>query len=303
MRSHRGRAVLVVIGAGLLFGTTGTASVLADTGATPLAVAAARLVIGSLGLVLVASSQHGLDTLTRLWRRRDTWFMGFGVAGYMAMFFVAVATGGVAIASLVSISLSPFFTSVIARSFGRPWPGRIWLASTVMAISGVVLLGMPSGMRDDGDRMLGAIFAALASAAYALYTVYGSRFISRAHHSTDVLAASFAVGALLLLPAIALDPHWIATPRGIALALWLGLASTTTAYVMFGYGLTHLAPAVVATLVLSEPVVATLLGVGLLGEPMPLRGWIGCVLIAVGLVLVARSESRSPAAQGVPSGA
>lgn len=292
MSQHRGRAVAIVIGSGILFGTTGTAAVLADTGATPLAVAAARMLVGSLGLLLVASTQRGLGRLIALWRQRDTWFMGIGVAGYMSTFFVAVHLGGVAIASLVSISLSPFFTALFARLFGRPWPGRTWLVSTLLAISGVVLLGMPTGAVGGESRLAGAVFAAVASASYGLYTVFGARFIDGAHHATDALAASFAIGTVILLPALVLDPQWLVTPRGIGLALWLGFASTTASYVMFGYGLTHLAPGVVATLVLSEPVVATLLGVGVLGEEMPVRGWFGCALILVGLLLVARNESR-----------
>lgn len=289
------RAVATVIGAGILFGTTGTAAVLADTGATPLAVAAARMLVGSLGLLLVAATQRGFGRLVVLWRQRDTWFMGIGVAGYMSTFFVAVHLGGVAIASLVSISLSPFFTSTFARAFGRPWPGRTWLVSTVLAISGVVLLGMPTSAGGGESRLLGAVFAAVASASYGLCTVFGARFIDGAHHATDALAASFAIGTVILLPALVVDSEWLTTPRGIGLALWLGIASTTASYVMFGYGLTHLAPGVVATLVLSEPVVATLLGVGVLGEAMPVRGWFGCALIAVGLLLVARNESRSSA--------
>lgn len=292
MSERRGRAVVTVIGSGVLFGTTGTAAVLADTGASPLAIAGARMLVGSIGLVWVASWQRGFSQLVTLWRRRDTWIMGVGVAGYMSTFFVAVHLGGVAIASLVSISLSPFFTSTFARILGRPWPGRVWLVSTLLAISGVVLLGMPTGELGGDSRLLGALFAAIASASYGVYTVFGARFVDGAHHATDALAASFAIGAVILMPMLLVDVEWLMTPSGFALALWLGLASTTTAYIMFGYGLTHLPPGVVATLVLSEPVVATVLGVGVLGESMPLRGWFGCLLIAVGLVLVARKESR-----------
>ena len=221
--------------------------------------------------------------------------MGVGVAGYMALFFSSVAVGGVAIASLVSISLSPFFTASIARAFGRPWPGRAWMAATALALVGVALLGWPTGGTAGNHRVIGALLAAGASLSYGGYTVFGARSIERDQHATDALAASFAIGALLLLPFLAVEAGWLATGPGLALALWLGLASTTTAYVMFGYGLTHLAPGVVATLVLSEPLVATLLGVGVLGETMPVRGWLGCAMIAAGLALVAHNETRTVA--------
>ncbi len=292
MSPHRGRAALVVIGSGFLFGTTGTSVVLARTGASSLAVAALRMLVGSIGLLAVARYQREWHHLIQLWRMRMTWFMGLGVAGYMVTFFAAVQTGGVAIASLVSISLSPMFTSLFARAYGAPWPGRTWLASTVLAVLGVALLGAPSGSSASSHRLLGALLAAAASAAYGTYTVFGAQLVARDHHATDALAASFAIGAVILLPLLLTSGGQLLNWRGLALGLWLGLAATTLSYVMFGYGITHLAPGIVATLVLSEPVVATLLGVGVLGEDMPARGWAGCALIATGLMLVARNETK-----------
>lgn len=293
--SEQRTASLVVIASGLLFGTTGTATILAHTGASPLAVASARLLIGAVGLVAIATRGRGSDALVALWRHRETWLMGVGVAGYMGLFFAAVDTGGAAIASLVSISLSPFFAASFARLFGHPWPGAVWVVSTVLAISGVLLLGWPTDGTAGAHRLLGAVLATGASASYGAYTAFGARFVGREVRATDALAASFAVAALLLFPFLVADAGWLASWRGGSLALWLGLATTTAAYRMFGYGLTHLAPGVVATLVLSEPVVATLLGVGVLGEAMPIRGWFGCLAIAAGLILVARNTARTVA--------
>ena len=70
------------------------------------------------------------------------------------------------------------------------------------------------------------------------------------------------------------------------------MAATTLAYVLFGVGLTYLAPGVVATLLLSEPATATLLGVFVLHEDMSLRGWIGCLMILIGLVMVSVNERK-----------
>jgi DME family drug/metabolite transporter len=140
--------------------------------------------------------------------------------------------------------------------------------------------------------MVGAIAAGIAGASYAFYTVLGSQLVEQKHQATDALAAAFSIGALFLLPFLIADSTWLSTTNGIALALWLGLISTTLAYFMFGIGITHLAPGVVATLLLSEPAVATVLGVFVLNEPMATRGWIGCALIVAGLILVSTSERK-----------
>lgn len=299
---HRGRAVFVVLASGVLFGTTGTASVLADVDASSTSIAAARLLIGALGLLAVTVAQREWADLLALWRRPRVWAMGVGVAAYMGFFFLAVSLGGAALASLVSISLSPFLTGTIARVFGKPWPGRIWLVSTTLAIIGVGLLSAPTNAADGGNRLLGAAAAFVASAAYALYTVLGAKLVDDEHHATDALAASFSLGAILLLPFLFLDASWLFTGRGAAMALWIGLAGTTLAYVLFGIGITHLQPGIVATMLLSEPAVATLLGVAVLGEPMAWRGWFGCALILVGLGMVGMNEQRSGARQRATAG-
>ena len=79
----------------------------------------------------------------------------------------------------------------------------------------------------------------------------------------------------------------------MALILWLGLATTTLAYVLFGVGLRSLQPGHIATLNLAEPVFATLLGVFVLGEVLGGLGVLGCLLVIVGLGLLGVAEGRS----------
>ena len=290
--TQRSRAALFVLFSGVLFGTTGTAVVLSGVDASSTAVAATRLIVGSAGLIAIVLVQREFADLLALWRRPRVWVMGLGVAFYMWFFFVAVSFAGAAVSALVSISLSPVLTGTIARLFGKPWPGRVWVYSTLLAIVGVVLLSAPTGIDDGTNRVLGAVAAALGSTAYAFYTVVGAKLVDDGHHATDALAASFTIGAVILLPFLVVDRAWLFSGSGLALAMWLGLGTTTIAYVLFGIGITHLQPGIVATMLLSEPAVTTLLGVVVLGETMLLRGWVGCVLIAAGLFMVGRNEQQ-----------
>jgi DME family drug/metabolite transporter len=107
------------------------------------------------------------------------------------------------------------------------------------------------------------------------------------------MAGAFGLGGLLLLPVLALQPvAWLATPGGLALALYLGLVTTTLAYVLFGRGLAVLPAGPVTTLVLAEPLVATALGTGLLGERLAPVGVAGAALVLAGLAVQGLASSR-----------
>ena len=103
----------------------------------------------------------------------------------------------------------------------------------------------------------------------------------------------FGVAAAISLPILlATDASWLATPDGLTMALWLGLVTTTAAYLLFGAGLERLTPATVSTLTLAEPLTATLLGVLVLQERLPLGAVVGLLVLASGIVLLAIASGR-----------
>jgi DME family drug/metabolite transporter len=102
------------------------------------------------------------------------------------------------------------------------------------------------------------------------------------------MGASFGIGAVLLLPVLALgETAWLREPAGVALALYLGLVPTLLAYVLFARGLRTLDASEVTTLVLAEPVTATLLGALVLDERVGAAGALGIALVLAGLVVLA----------------
>jgi DME family drug/metabolite transporter len=147
--------------------------------------------------------------------------------------------------------------------------------------------------------VLGLVLALGAGAAYAVYTVGAKHLMNSGHRSDDVMTAAFVLGGLLMLPLLLTQPlAWLATPSGLVMALWLGLATTTLAYVVFGRGLRLLSAGPVTTLVLAEPVVATFLGVVVLGERLPPLAWAGAALVLAGLALQGVVAARGGAASG-----
>ena len=95
-------------------------------------------------------------------------------------------------------------------------------------------------------------------------------------------------------------PASVAAGEGVALALYLGLVTTTLAYLLFVRGLAVLPAGPVTTLMLAEPVVATALGIVVLDERLSAFGGIGAGLVLVGLLVQGRgAASGSPAPEGV----
>ena len=290
------RGVLEVLGAAVLFGTTGTTASFAPTGATPVSIGSARLVIGGAGLIVALPWLGGSRrSALSLWLNRWGFVAGVMTALYQLAFFAGVARAGVALATLVTIGSGPVIVGLLSWLLLRERPTVSWWVSTAICIAGLVLLALDGSGQPGVD--VGGLALALASGfGYAVYTVAAKRLMNGGVHAPEVMASAFSLGGLILLPVLlASGTAWIASGRGLAVALWLGLATTTVAYVLFGRGLKVLPAGPTATLVLAEPLVATLLGVFVLGEHLGPAGWAGAALVAVGLGLQGLTSIRSRA--------
>jgi DME family drug/metabolite transporter len=218
---------------------------------------------------------------------------------YQVCFFGGVLRAGVAVGTLVTIGSGPVFTGLLSWLILRERPRLSWVVATSICVVGLVLL-IGSGSSSGEADVLGYALALTSGLGYAFYTVASKRLMNAGHRSDEVMAAAFGLGGALLVPVLLTQPlAWLATPSGLAMALWLGLGTTTLAYVLFGRGLTHLPAGPVTTLVLAEPVVATLLGVLVLGETIPVLGWVGVGFVLAGLGLQG-AASRFGEGQSLP---
>jgi DME family drug/metabolite transporter len=205
--------------------------------------------------------------------------MALAVLAYQISFFIGAARIGVAMGTLGALATAPFFAGVLGWIVGTGKPSGIWAISTVMGVIGLALITGVSEVRDN----------------LGFFAVFGVR-LTRTHDVTgaEVLGVAFGIGAVLSLPIVLFTSAWINSALLVGFVLYIGLATTALGYILFGNGLTHLSPGTVSTLTLAEPVLATLMGVFILGEAMNLRGWIGCAVIIGALALLGIVESRTP---------
>ncbi|OLT23287.1 hypothetical protein BJF81_11400 [Ornithinimicrobium sp. CNJ-824] len=298
MTRHAGAtaAVLSAGGAAALWGTTGTARALGPDGADPVAVGALRILLGAAVLAVLAVSTLRRPTTRRARPGRLPLGVvmllgGVCVAAYQAFFFVGVDRAGVAVGTVVALGTAPAATGVLGLLLGER-ASRRWVLGTATAVVGVALLVAGAGVADRSVDPPGVAASLGAGVSYAGYTVAARTLLLRGARGIVVMAAFFGVGAVLLVPVLpGADLSWLGTAPGALMVLWLGLVATGVAYVLFQRGLAVLPSGTVATLSLTEPVTATVLGVLVLHEHLSLLTAVGVAVVLLGLALTARRRS------------
>lgn len=277
-----------ILGAGLLWGTTGTAQALAPHAAQPLAIGALRLLIGGGALLAYTSlTGRGLKFTRRDWPAVA--LAAACMAAYQILFFAAVRRTGVAVGTIVGIGSSPVLAGLLGFAFRREHPGRRWAAATVLAVAGCVLLAV-TGEEIHAD-LTGILLAVGAGGAYATFSLASKGLLER-YPVSMVMAGAFSLGAVLLAPLLLTQSlTWLREPSGVLAVVHLGLLPTALAYILFGEGLRRTPLATAVTLSLAEPLTAGLLGVLLLGEQLSVPAGVGIALIFSGLAVLAVRRS------------
>lgn len=295
--------MIAILAAAMLFGTTGTSQALGPSGTTPLSIGVMRMVIGGTGLALLAfllAARHA--------RRSDGPRAAFGIrplslmvltglclALYQPLFFLGTERNGVAVGTVVALGSAPILAGLLEWALTRRMPSATWMAATALATAGVVLLGFGGSAGGtggtDGIGLLGSLgagasFAVIANAQRRLLDAGWDPFTV-----VGAMGASSAAVSVLAVPFV--DLAWMQTPAGLVMALWLGLATISVAYVLFTWGLSGLTAATAATLTLGEPLTAAVLGIVVLDERLSILAIIGLAVLGAGLALLAWG-SRTP---------
>lgn len=272
-----------VLGAALLWGTTGTAQSFAPAGFDSTVIGFLRLLVGGLALILLAFWRRELGSWSD-WRWGVTLLAALFTASYQVCFFAAVQKTGVAIGTIVGIGSAPIAGGILGYLFRGERPGRRWALATLLAIAGCSFLSL--GNHGVAVDLVGILLALGAGASYAAYTLVIKGMLEH-QHPNAVMAVVVCLGALLLSPLlIGKELAWVAEPRALLVVAHLGLATMALSYWLFARGLQTVQVASAVTLSLAEPMTAATLGILLLGELLTLGSFSGIALIFAGLVVL-----------------
>jgi DME family drug/metabolite transporter len=303
--------VIAVVAAAILFGTTGTSQALGPDDTTPLGIGAMRLAVGgtalaAIGLSIGARRRRATSSPPRLTGRSFGLMALTGVclAVYQPLFFLGTERNGVAVGTVVALGSAPVIAGLIEWVLTRRLPSAAWIGATLLALGGVALLAFGGSADGAAADPLGFLGSVGAGASFAVFANAQRRLMDAGWDPFTVAGAMGAGSAAVSLCALPfVDLRWLASPGGWAMSLWLGLATIAVAYTLFTWGLQRLTAATAATLTLTEPLTAAVLGLAVLGERLSGLAVAGLAVLAAGLVLLAwgsrvKSDPRPFAVEG-----
>ena len=285
---------LALIGlAAVSWGTTGsvTTVLVATAGTTPLVIGAVRMLIAAVLLAVLTRTITGSLRVARADRWRCV-VLGVCMAAFQACYFSAVTLTGIAVAALIAICCAPLLIAGLAAAvLGERLTGRVG-GALALGIAGTALLivGPRTAADVSAPFVAGVLLALGASLAYALYVVLAKAALARTG-PLPLAAASFGVGALVLLPMLAGPDVGRQLGLGWAWLLYLGAVTTAGAYAIYTLGLREVPASSAGVVALLEPLTATGLGVFLFGERLGAAGAAGAVLLFAALGLLVTRET------------
>ena len=279
--SQRISFVAVLLGA-MLWGTTGTAQTFMPQTVHPLAVGASRLAVGGFTLLLVLLLMRKIQL--REWPWKATILSALAMAIFQLCFFTSIRLTGVAIGTVVAIGSAPMFSGFIEWLFLKRRPTKVWVAATCLAIVGCALLF--SNKEGMVVQPVGVMLSLCAGLLFALYTFFNKDVLEQEEAVASV-AVIFSVSAAMLLPFLFIfETEGLLTGRGVATTIYLGIAATTIAYILFSKGLQNIPSSSAVTLSLAEPLTAAVLSVLIVGERLDLFSWLGVSMLLGGILVL-----------------
>lgn len=303
MRDQRFTGIIVISLASLLWGTTGTAASFADN-VSPLAIGAVALGIGGLMQALIAipairAAIPDLQVYSRI-----VAVGAISVALYPLAFYTSMHLAGVAIGTVVTLGSAPLASGVLEKVVDGLTLSRWWILAALIGATGSVLLCFSRLGGESGEvwsTVFGIILGLFGGAFYAIYSWAAHALMRRGIPRAAAMGSVFGGGGFMLMPVLLLTGGpLLATATNVRVAVYLALIPMFLGYVLFGMGLARVSASMATTLTLSEPAVAAILAVIIVGERLTPIGWIGLGMIAAVMVMLALMPPVTPPERSKP---
>lgn len=266
----------------LLWGSGAISSRWALDHSSAFAILTLRFALALVALLAIAALRR--QFLPQPGSRRQVLVSGLAlIGGYSICYFLALENGVTPGVLATVLGVQPILTLVLVeRRFSA-----VRLAGLLLALGGLALV-VQQGLSSAGFSALGMLLALLALGCVTFGAILQKR-IGQAPQ--QVLPLQYMASLLLCLLFVPFRPFEVDWVAGFVLPwLWLGLVISVGAQLLL-YRLIQAGNLVNVTgLFYLVPVVTALLDHLLLGNALPLPGWIGMAIIFAGLGLAFRQR-------------
>lgn len=279
---------LLVLFAAILWGTTGTAQTFLPQTAQPLTIGASRLAIGGFSLLIIMLVMKKISFGTWPWKL--TIIAAICMALFQPLFFTSVRVTGIAIGTVVAIGSAPIFSGLIEWLFLKLKPSRAWIMATALSVIGCALLFLNKDALTVNP--VGVILSLFAGFVFAIYTIISKLLLGKVE-AIPAVAMTFSISAIMLIPFLfVFDSSWVVEPKNIGTIIYLGIMTTSAAYILYLFGLKKVPSSSAVTLSLGEPLTAAVLSVVIVGEVLSPISWLGVVLLLGGIIVLTFSGRK-----------
>lgn len=260
--------------------------------APPLVIAAYRLTIASLVLILLTYKKT-VPSLKRLSGRDSLLLLlsSFFLALHFALWITSLSYTSIA-SSVILVTCHPAFVAVISYFLWHEVLNRLTIGGMALAFAGVVLINY--GGFDFGQQyILGDVLALIAGFAMGGYLILGGYLKNRIEIMPYLTVIYTGAAIILLLATVGFGYSFTGySGKTYLMMALLAVVPQLIGHSSFNLALRLIPVTLVSVAILGEPVGATLLGYFLLDEVPTVKELIGGVLILAGIFIVLRQTLK-----------
>lgn len=262
-------------------------SIAYESGASPIALLFCRFAIGWVFLRGIAFARHERFPVGRNRRK----LIGLGSMGFVAQSICFFSSLQLIPGSLATILLYLYPAIVVCLLWlkGRTIDRAKFLALGLSLI-GCYFVVSPAIEQSGGQAILGIALAIGAAIANAIYVVQGEAVLQEEEAIPAVAEMSRAAAIVYGIASIGFGSRFPSSNQGWVALLWIGIVCAAVAIGLLFESVKRLGSANASILSTLEPVIATAIGVWLLGDEVTIEKLLGGTLIIGAAILIARKQ-------------
>ena len=205
---------------------------------------------------------------------------GIFLGSHFATFFVAIRLTSIASATLLGC-LAPLFTSILEWLSGEELKEKV-ITGLCLSLFGTLILQLnPSSV---GRASVGN-FLAIASSFFMALTWFQAKKIRKNTNTVVYGRTLFFISSITIFLVVIFTKESIFGfgSESFFWFLFLGFVPSILGHNLLNYSIKYISATSVSSVVLGEPIIASILGYIIFGEKIPQSSWVGGPLILVGL--------------------